>query len=42
MYRVGREERKRKEKGKNQAKNRKKRGKIEENHQIWLKIGTNG
>ena len=44
-----RKERKRKEKGKNQAKNRKnqaknrkKRGKIEEKHQIWLKIGTNG
>ena len=47
MYRVGGEERKKKEKGKNgqinrknQAKNRKKRGKIEENQQIWLKIGT--
>ena len=48
MYRVGGENRKKKEKGKNQEKIGKirlkigKRGKTEENHQIWLKIGTNG
>ena len=47
MYWVGGEKRE-KEKGKNQAKIGKirlkieKRGKIEENHQTWLKIGTKG
>ena len=48
MYRVGGEERKMKENGKNQAKIGKirlkieKEGKIEGNGQSWLKIGTNG
>ena len=48
MYRVGGEKRKWKENGENQAKIGKirlkieKRVKIEENHQIWLQIGTNG